>query len=187
MALNDRQRRFIDEYLVDLNGAQAAIRAGYSPRSARQRADVLLNEPDVAGALAAAQAALAERTGITQAMVLEELAKIGFANMGNYLHATTGGDPYFDFAGLTEEQKAALVEVTVEDFTEGRGEDARNIRRVKFKLGDKRAALVDIGKHLGMFKDRIEHTGKNGGPIETDSTVRIEFVRPKKDANDPDA
>ncbi len=187
MALTDKRRRFVDEYLVDLCGAQAAIRAGYAPGRAKQTADDLLNVPEVAAAVAEAQAALSDRTGITQEMVLQELAKIGFANMGNYLHATTGGDPYFDFAGLTEEQKAALVEVTVEDFTEGRGEDARNIRRVKFKLGDKRAALVDIGKHLGMFKERVEVTGKNGGPVETDTTVRVEFVRPKKDANDPDA
>lgn len=187
MALTAKKRRFVDEYLVDLNGTQAAIRTGYKPTRARQTAERLLKEPDVAAAVTEAQAARSERTGITQDMVLQELAKIGFANMGNYLHATSGGDPYFDFAGLTEEQKAALVEVTVEDFVEGRGEDARNVRRVKFKLGDKRAALVDIGKHLGMFKERVELTGKNGGPVETDATLRVEFVRPKKDANDPAA
>jgi phage terminase small subunit len=187
VALTDKQRRFVDEYLVDLNATQAAIRAGYSQRTAGQQGDRLLKNVEVAAAVAEAQAERAKRTEITQDMVLTELAKIGFANMGNYLHATTGGDPYFDFAGLTEEQKAALVEVTVEDFTEGRGEDARDVRRVKFKLGDKRAALVDIGKHLGMFKERVELSGKNGGPVETDATVRIEFVRPKKDANDPDA
>ncbi len=54
--------------------------------------------------------------------------------------------------GLT--RAAALQEVTVEDFTEGRGEDKRDVRRVKFKLYDKRAALVDLGRHLGMFPNQ---------------------------------
>jgi phage terminase small subunit len=56
--------------------------------------------------------------------------------------------------------------VTVEDYLDGRGEDARKVRRVRFKPADKRGALVDLGKHLGMFKDRIEHSGKDGGPVE---------------------
>jgi phage terminase small subunit len=74
--------------------------------------------------------------------------------MADYMKATPGGDPYLDFSDLTPEQTAALVEVTVEDFTEGRGEDARNVRRVKFKLGDKKGALVELGKHLCIFGDK---------------------------------
>jgi len=57
--------------------------------------------------------------------------------------------------------------VTVKDYVEGRGEDAREVKRVRFKLADKRAALVDLGRHLGMFVDRHEHSGPAGGPIET--------------------
>jgi hypothetical protein len=66
--------------------------------------------------------------------------------------------PVLDFANLTRDQAAALQEVTVETFMVGAGKDAREVRRVKFKLAEKRAALVDLGRH--------EHTGKNGGPIE---------------------
>jgi phage terminase small subunit len=76
------------------------------------------------------------------------------------------GDPYLDFSKLTRDQAAALMEVTVEDFRDGRGEDARNVRKIRFKLADKRAALVDLGKHFGLFKEKIEHSGPNGGPIE---------------------
>lgn len=110
---------------------------------------------------------LSRRTQITQDMVIHELAKIGFANMADYMKASDGGDPYLDFSGLTRDQAAALAEVTVEDFTDGRGENARDVKRVKFKLCDKRAALVDIGRHLGMFRDKVELTGRDGGPIET--------------------
>ena len=56
-----------------------------------------------------------------------------------------------------------MVEVVVEDFVDGRGEDARDVRRVKFKLADKKGALVDIGRHLGMFIDRRERSGDDGG------------------------
>jgi phage terminase small subunit len=85
--------------------------------------------------------------------------------MADYMRATENGDPYLDFSNLTRDQAAALVEVTVEDFTEGRGEHSRDVRRVKFKLADKRAALVDIGRHLQMFPTKVEHSGPGGGPL----------------------
>lgn len=151
--LTHRQRRFVEEYLVDLNATQAAIRAGYSKKTAEQGAAQLLRNIKVLDAIAKAQEARSIRTGITQDMVLEELAKIGFANMKNYIGITSDGDPFMDLSELTEDKAAALAEVTVEDFKEGRGEDARDVRRIRFKLYDKRAALVDIGRHLGMSTD----------------------------------
>lgn len=168
MPLTAKQQRFVEEYLVDLNATQAAIRAGYSKRTAGSVGGENLQKPEIQAAISAAQAERSKRTEITADRVLTELARIGFANMQDYMRVGADGDPYLDFSGLTREQAAALVEVTVEDFKDGRGDDARDVRRVKFKLADKRAALVDIGKHLGMFKERIEHTGKDGGPIQTE-------------------
>src|SRR5712672_3014311 len=81
------------------------------------------------------------------------------------LHARRA-DPVLDWSKLTRDQAAALIEVTVEDFLDGRGEDAREVRKVKFKLADKRGPLVDLGKHLGLFKERVELTGKDGGAME---------------------
>lgn len=159
MSLTDKQARFVDEYMVDLNATQAAIRAGYSPKTAGDIGRQLLRKTPVALAIAERQRALSERTGVTAERVIEELAKIGFANMLDYMRSNSDGDPYLDFSQLTREQAAALAEVTVEDFKDGRGEDARDVRRVKFKLHDKRAALVDLGKHLGLFKERVEHSG----------------------------
>jgi phage terminase small subunit len=104
----------------------------------------------------------AAKAGVTVQRIVDELAKVGFANMGDYLRATTGGDPFFVYDQLTDEQKAALSEVTVEDFKEGRGDDARDVRRIKFKLYDKLGALEKLGKHLGMFKEKVELTGKDG-------------------------
>ena len=94
--------------------------------------------------MSAAQAARAERAELTGDMVVDELRKIGFASMGDYMKSTPEGDPYLDFSALTPAQTAALSEVTVEDYVEGRGEDARQVKRVKFKLHDKQAALVAL-------------------------------------------
>lgn len=160
MALSAKQQRFVEEYMIDLNATQAAIRAGYSEKTAKVIGSENLSKPAIAAAIAAKREKLAQKAEITAEKVLQELALIGFSNMQDYMRAGSDGDPYLDFSGLTREQAAALAEVTVEDFKEGRGESARDVRRVKFKLSDKRQALVDIGKHLGMFKEQIQHTGE---------------------------
>ena len=167
MALTAKQKRFVDEYMVDLNATQAAIRSGYSAKTARSVGSENLTKPDIASAIEKRQKRLADKYEVNQERIVAELARIGFSNMQDYMRANSDGDPFLDFSNLTRDQAAALAEVTVEVFKDGRGEDARDVRRVKFKLHDKRAALVDLGKHLGMFKERVEHTGKDGGPIET--------------------
>jgi phage terminase small subunit len=158
MALTPKQETFVREYLVDLNATQAAIRAGYSSRTAYSIGEENLKKPEIAAAVDAGMKDRAERIEITADKVLRELALIGFANMADYMSTGPDGDPFLDFSGLTRDQAAALAEVTVEDFKDGRGEDARDVRRIKFKLADKKGALVDIGRHLGMFKDKVEHS-----------------------------
>lgn len=171
--LTPRQRRFVEEYLVDLVATQAASRAGYSAKTAEQQGSRLLGNAKVAAAIAAGQQKRSKRTEITADRVLGELAKIGFANMADYMRPGPNGDPYLDFSGLTRDQAAALQEVTVEDFVDGRGDDSRDVRRVKFKLADKRAALVDLGRHLGIFVDKHQVSGPNDGPIKIQRVERV--------------
>ncbi len=85
------------------------------------------------------------------------MGRIGFANMGDYMRVGPSGDPVLDFSKLTRERAAALTEVTVDDYLEGRGETAREVRKVKFKLGDKRAALMDIAKLFGWIIERRDN------------------------------
>lgn len=170
--LTPKQQRFVEEYLTDLNATQAYIRAGYQVKNedtAAVMASRLLRNDKVQEAIKIARAEISERTKITQDKVLNELAKIGFSNMLDYVTPTNSGDLIPDFSALTRDQAAAISEVTIEEYTEGRGDDAQNVKRTKFKLSDKRAALVDIGRHLGMFPSRLEHTGKNGAPIQTEN------------------
>ncbi|MEQ9639927.1 MAG: terminase small subunit [Alphaproteobacteria bacterium] len=167
MAMTRRRQVFIHEYLIDLNGSQAAIRAGYSAKCARQQAERLLRDPEVKLALDEAMQQRAEKIGINSEHVLRELMRLGFANMQDYMRPGPDGDPYLDFSAITRDQAAALVEVTVEDFKDKRTADGRDVRRIKFKLADKLGALNKIGEHIGMFPKKHEFTGKGGGPIET--------------------
>jgi phage terminase small subunit len=177
--LTAKQAAFVQEYLVDLNATQAAIRAGYSAKTAEQQGYQLLQKTSVAEAVKAGMDARAEKTGITAERVLSELALIGFANMLDYVQPREDGLVYLDMSALTREQAAAIQEVTVDQYIEptGNGDEKRSVNKVKFKLSDKRAALVEIGKHLGMFKDRVEVTGKDGGAIKTEGESTLDLSK----------
>lgn len=164
--LNHRQAQFVREYLVDLNATQAAIRAGYAEKTAEVCGPRLLGNVRVAAAVEKALAERAQRTEISQDRVLRELAALGFANMADYIRVQPDGTAYVNLAGLSREQAAAIQELTVDEYTEGRGEEARAVKRVKLKLADKRGSLELLGRHLGLFPNRTELTGAGGGPVE---------------------
>lgn len=157
--LTAKQQRFVDEYLKDLNATQAAKRAGYSAKTAQEQGSRLLSNVMVAAVVAQGQKKLADKAGVTAEKIVAELAKLGFSNMSDYLSVNSEGSPYVDLSALDHDKWAAVGEVTVDHINKRDGEETRTVERVKFKLADKRAALVDLGKHLGMFVDRHEHTG----------------------------
>jgi len=158
--LTAKQQRFVEEFLVDGNATQAAIRAGYSERTARSIAQENLTKPDIAQAIAAGQRARSTHLGITADDIARELAKLGFANMADYLTVGEDGQPTLDWSQLTRDQAAALQEVTVDEYVDGAGDDAREVRKVRFKLSDKRASLVDLAKLLGFWKEKHELSGR---------------------------
>src|SRR5258708_1159088 len=166
--------------IVRGNSGRAAYgTAGYKAKGAvaDAAASRLLRNVRVSARIAELKGVAAQASTIEATRVLDELAKLAFANMADYMRVGPDGDPVLDFSNLTRDQAAALVEVTVEDYLDGRGEDARKVRRVRFKLADKRGALVDLGKHLGLFKDRVEHSGRDGGPVEGKQGSDIEAAR----------
>ncbi|QLP97485.1 MAG: terminase small subunit [Rhodoblastus sp.] len=146
-ALTPRQQRFVAEYLVDLNGTQAAIRAGYSPKTARAIATENLTKPAVADAIAIEMARRSERTEITIDMVLKELAAIGFANAGDFFEWGPDGIVIRPKETLTREQQGVVAEVS-QTVTKDGGS-------VRVKLHDKASALEKIGRHLGGFGAKV--------------------------------
>lgn len=166
------QLRFIEEYLIDGNATAAMRRSGYRGRDPKRAGHRFLQMPSVKAELAKRREVIADRYAVSADRIVRELATIAFANMQDYMEAGPDGDPHLSFADLTREQAGALAEMTVEDFVDGRGEDARDVRRVKFKLHDKLAALAHLGKHLGLFRDKVEVTGPEGGPVRMEITDR---------------
>lgn len=156
--LTPKQAKFVDEYLIDLNATQAAIRAGYSERTAYATGHENLRKPEIQEALTQRRQQLAESTEITPEKVIAEYAKIAFADMSTYAKWGEGGVSLVNSEQLPEGASAAIAEVS-ETVTE-------KSTNTRFKLHDKKGALDSIAKHLGMFIERREVTGKDGGPVQ---------------------
>ena len=147
MSLTPKQQRFVEEYLIDLNATKAAVRAGYSKRTAGQIGEQNLKKLEIAEAISAAMQARSERTEITQDRVIEEYAKLAFIEMGMFVEWGENGVTLKASADLPPELRAAVAEVS-ETTTEHGG-------TVRFKLHDKKGALDSLARHLGMFKDNL--------------------------------
>lgn len=156
--MTPKQQRFVDEYLVDLNATQAAIRSGYSKDTAHSIGHENLSKPEIQAAVAVRRAEIAAKLRVTPEKIIAEYAKLAFANTLDYVRVTDAGDAVVDLSELTRDQAAAISELTVDQYLDGRGEDARAVKKVKFKLADKKGALDSLAKHLGMFIERHEHS-----------------------------
>jgi phage terminase small subunit len=163
--LTPKQDAFARAYVVT-GDASAAYRSAYdaenmSAKTVNEAASRLLVHGKVAARVAELQQrkveAAAEKFDITVERVLQELAAIGFANISDYLSKVDGkvadDVPEISLRGVTRDRMRAVAELTIEDIESGK----RTGKRVKIKLHDKRAALVDIGRHLGLFSERHEH------------------------------
>lgn len=155
--LTAKQKRFCDEYLKDLNATQAAIRAGYSESRASEIGYQLLQKTTVQAEIQKRQADRAERTEITQDMVVKELAAIAFADATDYVQIIE--KPFIDKDG--NEVILPDVEITeTENLTEWQKKAIAGIKQgrngIELKLNDKTRALELLGKHLGMFTDKVD-------------------------------
>jgi len=147
MALSLKQKTFCQEYIVDFNGAQSAIRAGYSKKTAKVKASQLLTIINIQSEILAAIKKRSERTGITQDRVVLELARIAFSDMKDFAAWDKSGVTLNDSETLTEEETRCVSEVSETETKDGGS--------VKFKLHDKKSALELLGKHLGMFGSKF--------------------------------
>lgn len=154
--LTPKQELFCHQYMIDLNGTQAAIRAGYSAKTAAVQAHDLLRKPNIVARLAELKAEQFQRLHMSADEVLAEAAKIARFNLGDLLFITASGEPYIDLTNATDEQKSALAEATIDDYTDGRGDDARDVRKVKIKAHSKLGAIELIMKHHKLLTDRVE-------------------------------
>ena len=171
--LRPKQILFIKEYLVDLNGAQAAIRAGYSAKTARITASQLLTKPNIQAAIQAEMDKRAEKTSITAERVLEEIARIAFLDIRKAFDVNGNLLPIHE---MPEDVARAMGGMDISSYT-GQGEGAITEITKKIKLIDKKGALELLGKHLKLFTEKVEHTGKDGGAIEIADINEVDMAR----------
>lgn len=147
MALTKKQKRFVEEYLIDLNATQAAIRAGYSTDTAKAIGCENLTKPNIKEYIDKAIAERSKRTGINQDRVIRELARIAFVNAAKVIDTKDATIK----EGASDDDTAAIQSVKVKSF----GEDG--VER-EIKLADKIKAMELLGKHLGMFQNNLSVT-----------------------------
>lgn len=144
--LTDKQKKFCEEYLIDLNATQAAIRAGYSEDTATEIGYENLRKPHIQEYVQSAQKALSEKTGITHERLLAEYAKIAFSDIRE-LYA--GDNQLLDVRQMDDTIAGAVMSVEVDEMYAGTMIIGHT---KKVKLYNKLQALDSIGKHLGFFE-----------------------------------
>lgn len=158
MPLNPKQLRFCEEYVIDLNATQAAIRSGYSQKAAKEVASRMLTNANIKAKIKELQSEIGKRLEITADMVVREFAKIGFSNIQDYIES---GNSTLDISKIQRDKAASISALKVITSTHGTGKDKVVEKQVEFKLHDKISALEKIGKHIGFFeKDNSQQSTK---------------------------
>ena len=145
--MTKKQKRFVEEYLIDLNATQAAIRAGYSPDTAQQIGSENLSKLVIQKEIAKAMAERSKRTGVNQDRVVLELAKIAFVKMTDIV------DEHGKIKDNASEDDLACIESI--KYKESESETGSSVER-EVKISPKLKALELLGKHLGMWNDKLD-------------------------------
>ena len=177
MKLTPKQMRFVDEYMIDFNATQAAIRAGYSEKTANTIGAQNLAKLSIQAEIARRQKDLQRRTEVSQERVVKELARVAFADATDYVQVETrtaekndGTELSYQTVTLTEtaelsvDQRAAIAGIK------------QGANGVEVKLHDKIKALELLGRHIGMFNDKLEVKATVENPFAGLSTEELRNV-----------
>lgn len=157
--LSDKQARFVEEYLIDLNATQAAIRAGYSTKYADRKGHELIENNRVSEEISKAMAERSRRTGVNQDRIIQELAKMAFVNI----------DDIFDFEkgkikpDASKEDLACIESIKIKKTDTG--------DEIQVKMASKTRSVELLGKHLGLFRDKLEISGMNEEVSKLDELI----------------
>lgn len=175
---NAKHQRFVEEYLVDLNATQAAIRAGYSAKTAKVQGSRLLTNAAISEAIRAGREKLAQGTAVTAGRIREGLAKIAFAEVRSAFDKD--GKP-LPLHAMPPDISLAINSIETDELLDGQGENRRSIGVTrKLKVSDRLRALELLGKDLGMFTDRVELNVTPLAPAEI--VRRLNALTPKGSA-----
>lgn len=184
MALTDKQEMFCREYLIDLNATQAAIRAGYSVKTANRTASENLSKPDIQSRIAELKAQRNDLVGINATYVLNRLVEIDQMDVLDILTSTG------ELKSVSQWPKVWRTTLSGLDVVEMSAEGNTAALLKKIKWPDKVKNLELLGKHIDVmaFKEQAthEHTGKNGGPIEMATLTKEEYKAARREMLEDD-
>ena len=146
LKLTDKQKRFCEEYVIDLNATQAAIRAGYSEKTARTTAAKMVSKGNIQAYISELQQKHSESTDISAERVLKEYASLGFANASDFYEPNGEPKPINE---LTKEQAKAISKVIRKVVKTDNGTE---ITTFSYQFHDKLKALENVAKHIGFFE-----------------------------------
>lgn len=153
--LSNQELLFVAAYMATFKPYPAALSAGYDKVTAKKKAHLWVRpdgpKPHVAFAVFAEMETRKTENRIQGYRILNELEGLAFSSMGDYVDFKANGGPMFRLDLINENHAKAIKKFTVEEYKEGRGPAARDVKKVTIELYDKRAALVDLGKHRGLF------------------------------------
>jgi len=185
--LEPRQQRFVEEYVIDLIGTKAAIRAGYSSKSAASTASSLLNKTNIQHAIEKLQEQRASRINVTKESVLHEMSLLANSRVEWFTIDDTGvvraaeGAPEGATGAIQSVKYRKEVYPPKLDKDGGLIKEGYVVHHAELKLWDKPGPLKLMGRHIGLFPDKVEVSGPGGGPIKTEVTeVRRTIVRAGK-------
>ena len=176
--LTPKQEAFVREYLLDLNATQAAIRAGYSAKTAKTIGPRLLENVGVQEAITAGRMKTAERLELTREAVIRQYQRIGFSDPRKMFDANGQLKPITE---LDDDTAAAIQAFDVEmKATINEDGEPVSLPVAKIKIADRKTALDSIMKAQGWnLPDQVEVAGKGGGAIQHEHRARVVIVPPK--------
>lgn len=191
MKLTEKQKRFCDEYLIDLNATQAAIRAGYSPKGMNKRVTRMMANEGITNYIQQHMKDREKRTEITQDKVLKELAAIAFSNGSNYAKVVEKkaynekGEPIIDEETGQQLTYKVVDMVLTDELSDIDKKAIASIKRgkngIEVSTCDKVRALELLGRHLGMFTNKVEVSGNVNNPFENLTTEELIRLASGKD------
>jgi len=149
MLPNIKQEQFCQQYVIDLNGTKAAIRAGYSKRTANEQASRLLANVNIKERIAQLQAEIAERNQLKADDIIQELRALAFWNIKDFLKPS---NVIKDMTKVKRDVSKPVVGIKTKETRLTVGGATTTEVTTELKLADKRAALVDLGRHIGIFE-----------------------------------
>ena len=164
MALTDKRRKAIDAYMKCFNKKQAMLEAGYSESMATTNVASVFNNPTVRAEIQRRQNLATHRSDITLDWIVQRLKDIAGADLGDMIDVFSDGTGKINLLKMTPELRRAITKFSVESYTEGRGKNAQEVKRVKVDIADKLKALELLVRHCGLSKEKVavELSGEAG-------------------------